>query len=727
MQRSILSVITLALTLLSAVAQSTAPTYDDIKAGKFYARGVYGLKSMADGEHFMAISPERSAIVMYRYSDGEAVDTIFNNRELEPSFPITSYELSDDENLIMLPSEIEPIYRHSYSADNWVYDRTDRSFTALSKGGKQQIPSFSPDGTKAAFVRGGNLFIVDLINHTERQITSDGQKNVIINGLSDWVYEEEYGFDKAYQWSGSSNAIAYYRFDERDVRSYYMPMFEGELYPENLSFKYPKAGEKNSEVSIRVYKLTSGTHHTVDAVSESKDGYFPRIEWTGRADELAIHKLNREQNHYQLKLYDINLHNEVPVFTETSDRYIDRIDGSKVQFLPERNRMVILSEADGYRHLYLYDMAGKFLKQLTEGEWEVTSVDAIDPRGEKLYFTAAKESPLGREPYVVGLSNRRSLRTPKKLESAKSDRGTYSVNFSDGTKYYIQTYSDSDTPTITTLHSAKGELVRTLQDNQAVVDTLSTFAMPIKKFITVKAADGVTDLNGYMLLPTDFDENKQYPLLMSQYSGPGSQSVADRWGIGWETALIREGFIVACIDGRGTGFRGNEFRSCTYLNLGGLEVEDQIAAAKELGGYGYIDSRRIGIYGWSYGGFMALNCILKGADVFSTAIAIAPVTTWRYYDTIYTELYNGTPQSNPEGYDENSPINFVENLKGNLLLVHGTADDNVHIQNTYDMITALNGAGKEFEMIIYPDKNHSMGSARHALMERCIEFLNRNL
>ncbi len=727
MQRAILSVLIFTLSLLDVSAQGNAPTYSDIGGGRFIAKGVNGLKSMADGEHFLAITPERNAIVKYRYSDGQAVDTIFNNRGLEPSFPITTYSLSEDENLIMLPDEIEPIYRHSYRANNWVYDRSNGKFYPLSTKGKQQIASFSPDGTKAAFVRDGNLYIADLINSQEKHITSDGQKNTIINGLSDWVYEEEYGFDKAYEWSGSSNAIAYYRFDQRDVKSYYMPMFEGELYPENRSFKYPKAGEQNSKVSIRVYNLTSGTHTIIDEVNELKDGYFPRIEWTGRADELAIHKVNRAQNHYELILCDINLHTEVPIFTETSDRYIDRIDGSKVQFLPEKNRMVILSEADGYRHLYLYDMSGKFIRQLTDGNWEVTSVDGIDPRGEKLYFTAAKVSPLGREPYVVGLGNRRAMRTPKKLSTAESNRGTYGVQFSNGMRYYIQTYSDIHTPTITSLYTIDGSLVRTLEDNAKVTENLKQFDMPQKQFITVTAADGVTQLNGYILLPTNFDETKSYPLLMTQYSGPGSQSVADRWGIGWESALIGEGYLVACIDGRGTGFRGFDFRSSTYLNLGGLEVEDQIAAAKELGKYSYIDSSRIGIYGWSYGGFMALNCILKGADVFSTAIAIAPVTTWRYYDTIYTEIYNGTPQDNPEGYDQNSPINFVENLKGNLLLVHGTADDNVHIQNSYDMITALNEAGKEFEMIIYPDMNHSMGTARHSLMERCIEFLTRNL
>ncbi len=702
--------------------------YSDIEKGTFYARGVYGLRSMADGEHFTAITPEKDAIVKYRYSDGEAVDTLFTTKGREEEFPILGYSFSADESLIMLPTEPEAIYRHSYKAENWIYDTKTDKLTRLSPNGKQQIATFSPDGLKAAFVREGNLFWVDLATSEEVQATQDGQRNSIINGLCDWVYEEEFGFDRAYEWNSSSDKIAYYRFDERDVKQYYMPVFKGELYPENMSFKYPKAGEDNSEVSIRVYDIRYNTHNIIDEVSKLNDGYFPRVEWTGRKDELALHKINREQNKYELILCNTALSSATSVFTETAERYIDRVDENKVQFIPELNRIVVMSEVDGYRHLYLYDFAGKFIRQLTSGEWEVTAINAIDARGGKLYFSAAKESPLYREPYVVGLTNRKALREPQRLNSAKSDRGVYSVSFSKGAKYYVQTYSDKDTPTITTVHSASnGKELRVLQDNAKLRDTLQYFSLPEKKFITVLAADGVTELNGYILLPQDFDESKQYPLFMTQYSGPGSQSVADSWGIGWETALLAEGYLVACIDGRGTGYRGFDFRSCTYKDLGNLEVQDQIAAAKYFGELSYIDSSRIGIYGWSYGGFMSLNCILKGADIFSMAIAIAPVTSWRYYDTIYTEIYNGVPQTNAEGYDDNSPINFADKLEGKLLLVHGTADDNVHIQNSYDMISALNKAGKDFEMLIYPDKNHSMGDCRGQLMYKCIDFVKKNL
>ncbi len=722
----ILSVLSLSIGVATAQSSGKAVGYDDIQKGTFYARGVFGLRSMSDGEHFLAITPERGALVKYRYVDGSAVDTIFNNKNVEPSFAVGNYQLSDDENLIMFATAVQPIYRHSYSAKHWYYNRATGELKELSPEGNEQVATFSPDGSHAAFVRANNIYVVELASGAVKQVTFDGKRDEIINGHADWVHEEEIGFTRGYEWSPASDAIAYYRFDEREVKKYHMPVFDGELYPDDVSFKYPKAGERNADVQIKLYRLKMGSSEIVDSFTADNDGYFPRIEWTGRENELALHKLSREQNSYELVLYNTVLHSHATIFTEKSARYIDGVDGTKITFLPEQNRFFVLSEADGYRHIYLYDMTGKFQKQVTNGEWEVTSIDGIDYKRGRVYFTAAMESPLRKEPYVIGLRARNAK--PEKLSSAKDRTGTYGVHFSNDNKYYIQTFSNVNTPTITTLHATRnGKLLRTLEDNAELAQKLDDYALPVKRFITVMAADGVTELNGYMLMPLDFDENKKYPLLMTQYSGPGSQSVADRWGVGWETALLKEGYLVACVDGRGTGFRGFDFKSCTYKDLGKLEVEDQIAAAEELGQLPFVDDARIGIYGWSYGGFMALNCILKGSDVFSAAISIAPVTSWRYYDTIYTERYNGDPNENPEGYDENSPIYFAENLKGSLLLVHGTADDNVHIQNTYDMISAFNRAGKKFDMLIYPDANHSMGAFRHNLMRECIDFLRENL
>lgn len=718
----------LAIISLAAAAESKQPiTYDQIEGGTFTARTISGLRSSADGEHYTAITPDRTAIVKYRYDTGDAVDTIFSNSGLLPSFPIEDYTLSANENLVMLPAAIEPIYRHSYKAENWIYDRVARTFTQLSIAGKQLSATFSPDGLRAAFVRDNNLWLVDLLSKTESRVTIDGEAGAVINGQSDWVYEEEFGFARAYQWSPTSDAIAYYRFDESKVKNYYMPVFGARTYPENRSFKYPKAGEVNATVSIRVYSIPTGLHSMIQ-IGDNADQYIPRIEWTGRTGELVVHRINRAQNQYNMLLCDIPLNSVRTIFTEESTRYIDRIDGNKVRFIPEAGRFIVMSEADGYRHLYLYDMGGKFISQLTKGKWEVVSFDALDLRGRKLYYTAASASPLTREPHVI--SYHRSARSTAQnvLSSAQLGKGTYRVDFSSGAKYYIQRFSNTQTPTITTVHRASdGELLRTLEDNASLADTLAKYAMPMREKITVKAADTVTLLNGYMLRPADFDSTKVYPLVMTQYSGPGSQEVAERWGVDWAAALVAKGFVVACVDGRGTGFRGFDFRSCTYRDLGNIEVQDQIAAARQLGELPYIDADRIGIWGWSYGGFMALNCILKGNDVFASAVAIAPVTTWRYYDTIYTEIYNGTPQNNAEGYDQNSPINFADRLKGKLLIAHGTADDNVHIQNSYDMFAALNKAGKQYEMLVYPDQNHGMGSDRHPLTRRVIDFFVKTL
>lgn len=698
--------------------------FSDIASGKFRPKGITALRSMADGQHFTAISDSAYAIVRYRYVDGVAVDTIFNAKSVRPTFKIRSYELSADEKLILLPDQIEGIFRHSRAAYNWIFDRTTGRMSPLSAAGKQQAATFSPDGRMVAFVRGRNIYVTDLATAAEKQVTADGEAGAIINGVTDWVYEEEFGYERAFEWCPSSDAIAYYRFDETKVKSYPMPTFNGKLYPDNVTFKYPKAGQDNSIVQIRVYNISSGRHTPIN-VGDNSDQYIPAIEWTGRSGELAVHRLNRLQNNYELLLCNAITGFATPVYSESSPRYIERIDKSKVNFLPEVGRMIIKSEVGGTMQLYLYEMQGKFVRKLSAAAGEVTEINAIDARSGKIYFTAT-DSPLRRALYVTSIKRAEKTR---RLISCDFP-GYYIANFSVGAKYYIQNFTTAHTPNIYTVHSAEGKRLRVLQDNAALSDTLATYAMPVKEFFTFTTPQGV-ELNGYMLKPVDFDASKKYPILMTQYSGPGSQSVDDRFKIGWEEALIADGYLVACVDGRGTGFRGFDFKSCTYGNLGALEVEDQISAAKYLSSLAYIDPARIGIYGWSYGGFMALNCILKGADVFSTAVAVAPVTSWRYYDTIYTEIYNGLPQDNPAGYDDNSPINHAEKLVGNLLIAHGTADDNVHIQNSYDMFSALNAADKQYEMIIYPDRNHSMysntGSDYNRLIGQLIDFINRKL
>lgn len=723
--KRILYTILLAISLTATGADSLRTLrFSDIDGGKFRVRGITALRSMADGEHFTAITAEGQAIVKYRYADGAAVDTVINMRRVKPSFRISDYAFSKDEKLIMLPSQVDAIFRHSRLAYNWIYDCTTGKMTPLSSGGKQQAATFSPDGTKAAFVRERNLFVVDLPTLKEQKATIDGVDGEVINGVCDWVYEEEYGFERAYEWSGASDAIAYYRFDESRVKNYPMPVYGGKLYPDNVTFKYPKAGEDNSVVQIKVYRVATGESTSIN-IGDNADQYIPRIEWTGRSGELAVHRLNRLQNQYDLLFCDAMTGRSRTVYSESSPRYVERIDDSKINFLLESSRMIIKSEVGGYMHLYLYDMAGKFICNLSDDVGDVTDINAIDERRSRIYFTATETgSSLSRVLFVNSFTRGAE---PRKLNSCVASDGFYGVDFSRGAKYYIQNFSSSGTPNIYTLHrTSDGKCLRTLEDNHALRDTVELYDMPIKEFFSFTTAEGVT-LNGYILKPSSFDAAKKYPVFMTQYSGPGSQSVANKWGVSWEAALVADGYLVVCVDGRGTGFRGSDFKSCTYGRLGELETEDQISSAKYLATQPWVDGGRIGIYGWSYGGFMALNCMLKGADVFACGVAIAPVTSWRFYDTIYTELYNGLPADNAEGYDNNSPINYADLLRGKLLIAHGTADDNVHIQNTYEMISSLNRAGREYEALIFPDRNHSMGGDYSRLIHSVIDFVNENL
>lgn len=715
--KKILLLLIAAVTTATATAQPKKIDYDAISKGTFSAGGVSGLRPMVDGEHYT--TQTSGAVLRYRYLDGELVDTAFNAARYAPQIKIQSYQFSPDESLMLIATDRESIYRHSALANFWIFDRDKNTVTPLSAKGKQQEATISPDGTKVAFVRDNNIFVYDIATATEKQITHDGVKGEIINGIPDWVYEEEYSFSRAYQWSPSSDAIAFYRFDESRVKMYSMNTFNNQLYPVNFDFKYPKAGEENSIVQIRVYNLNLGTTKTMDIGTEQNQ-YIPRIEWTPRQGELAIHRINRLQNSYQMLFADSNTGVSQTVYSEVSPRYIERIDDSKVTFLPDAKRFIVMNECDGWKHLYLYEMTGKLMHQITKGDWEVTSIDGIDSKNGKLYYTSTATSELGRDLFVINFN-----RAKAKPTILTAGDGYYSTSMSKGNKYYISTFSNTTTPTRVTLHTSDGKQLRTLRDNADVAKRAADWEMPTKEFIRIPV-NGV-ELNAFILKPADFDPNKKYPLFMTQYSGPGSQQVANKWGMSWEAALLKEGYLVACVDGRGTGYRGEEFRKCTYGNLGDLEVKDQIAAAKWFGEQSYIDAKRIGIYGWSYGGFMALNCILKGADVFAASIAVAPVTSWRYYDTIYTEVFNGLPQDNPKGYDDNSPINHADKLKGKLLLAHGTADDNVHIQNSYEMIEKLVRAGKDFEWVIYPDKNHGMGSSRDHLMRKAIEFVKTNL
>ena len=703
-----------ALCTLNTITVSARPAFDysALRDGTFEQKTVSGVRSLSDGERYTTMSDGR--VLCFSYRTGEPAGVLFDASAAEPRIEFTDYVLSADERRLLLTTDVEPIYRHSFTAEYWIYDRQDGSLRRLSQGGPQQQAQFSPDGSRVAFVRGGNLFVADPTAGSERQLTFDGRFNHIINGLPDWVYEEEFSFARAFAWSPDGRKIAYLRFDESRVKQYNMNRFAGGLYPENYTFKYPKAGEQNSVVELYCCDAADGSMVRMDT-GEQTDQYIPRLFWTPTG-QLGFYRLNRLQNHFEVLLCDSSGASRV-VYDERNDRYVERVDGRTVTFLPDGDRFVVRSERDGFMHLYLYSVSEGLLGRITSGEWEVTELLGIE--GDRVYYLSTETSPLRRDLYTVRLDGRGKRRLT-------GGDGTYRIAPSRGFRYFISYFSNVRTPNRVTLHRSDGRLVRTLEDNAALRAKLDELQVPVKEFFRFATSEGV-ELNGYMVRPNVFVSSRRYPVLMTQYSGPGSQQAADRWTIGWEDVLVQQGYIVACVDGRGTGFRGDEFKKCTYGELGKYETVDQIEAARYLASLPYVDPDRIGIYGWSYGGFMALNCILKGNDVFRAAIAVAPVTSWRFYDTIYTEIYNGLPQDNPSGYDDNSPIHFADRLKGKLLIAHGTGDDNVHIQNTYEMITKLVEYDKPFELYVYPDRNHGMGPSRHHLMERCIEFVQRNL
>ena len=703
-----------ALCTLNTITVSARPAFDysALRDGTFEQKTVSGVRSLSDGERYTTMSDGR--VLCFLYRTGEPAGVLFDASAAEPRIEFTDYVLSADERRLLLTTDVEPIYRHSFTAEYWIYDRQDGSLRRLSQGGPQQQAQFSPDGSRVAFVRGGNLFVADPAAGSERQLTFDGRFNHIINGLPDWVYEEEFSFARAFAWSPDGRKIAYLRFDESRVKQYNMNRFAGGLYPENYTFKYPKAGEQNSVVELYCCDAADGSTVRMDT-GEQTDQYIPRLFWTPTG-QLGFYRLNRLQNHFEVLLCD-SLGASRVVYDERNDRYVERVDGRTVTFLPDGDRFVVRSERDGFMHLYLYSVSEGLLGRITSGEWEVTELLGIE--GDRVYYLSTETSPLRRDLYTVRLDGRGKRRLT-------GGDGTYRIAPSRGFRYFISYFSNVRTPNRVTLHRSDGRLVRTLEDNAALRAKLDELQVPVKEFFRFATSEGV-ELNGYMVRPNGFDSSRRYPVLMTQYSGPGSQQAADRWTIGWEDVLVQQGYIVACVDGRGTGFRGEEFKKCTYGELGKYETVDQIEAARYLASLPYVDPDRIGIYGWSYGGFMALNCILKGNDVFRAAIAVAPVTSWCFNDTTSTEIYTGLPQDNPSGYDDNSPIHFADRLKGKLLIAHGTGDDNVHIQNTYEMITRLVEYDKSFELYVYPDRNHGMGPSRHHLMERCIEFVQRNL
>lgn len=711
------------ITGFSLIAQQKI-SVEEIYTGAFRPKAMDELQSLKKSNQYTVLNSDRATssqqIDLFDYATLRKVATLIDTKNFKSlADGIDSYTFSNDEKQMLIANATTPIFRHSFTADYYLYNLTTKELTKILE--RVQEPTFSPDGTKVAFARENNLFVYDIASKEITQVTSDGKKNVIINGITDWVYEEEFAFVRAFDWSADSKKLAYIRFDESEVPEFSMNVFQKNLYPTVETFKYPKAGEKNALVSLFVYDVAIKSSKAINLGNYS-DFYIARMKWTSNANVLCAQVLNRHQDNLDLIFVDGTSGAAKVVLNEKDKAYIDVTDN--LTFLND-NSFIWTSEKDGYNHIYVYDKTGKLKNQVTKGNWEVTSYYGFDEKSKTIFYQSVENGSIVRDVYKIGLDGKNKVKLSQQT-------GTNEATFSPDFTYFINTYSSAIIPAAYTLNSSKdGKQVQSIVDNTNLSDKLKKYDLPNKEFFELTTEKG-NKLNAWMIKPKDFDATKKYPVFMFQYSGPGSQQVANHWldtNDMWFMMLSQQGYIVACVDGRGTGFKGAEFKKCTQLQLGKYEVEDQIDAAKVIGNYSYVDKTRIGIFGWSYGGFMASNCLFKGADVFKMAIAVAPVTNWRFYDSIYTERYLQTPQENASGYDENSPINHVSKLKGNFLLVHGTADDNVHVQNSMQMIEALIQANKQFDWAIYPDKNHGIygGKTRIQLFNKMTNFVKEKL
>lgn len=715
--------------------QAQKVTLQDVANGTYRAQSIQGLKPMLDGEHYTQISKDHKRIVKYSFKTGKEVATIFDvatarNHKLK-SFD--DYIMSPDESLILIQTETKPIYRRSFTAVYYIYNVRNRTLEPLSNNGPQQVPLFSPDSHQIAFVRNNNIYLIKLLfGNSESQVTKDGEYNKVLNGIPDWVYEEEFSYNRAFDFSADSKMIAYVRFDESQVPMYSFPWYKGmapekteyTTYPGSYDYKYPKAGVVNSKVSVHSFDIKSRVTRKMELPVDS-DGYVPRIKFTDDPEKLAIMTLNRHQNRFDL--YMANPRSAIckVAIRDEAEQYIKEQAYSDIAFYPEH--IVMMSERDGYNHLYLYTIGGNLVKQITKGEFEVKDFLGWDQKANVFYYTSNEGSPLRTAVYKIdgkGKKTQLSTRT-----------GTNNALFSKNLNYYINTYSSAQTPTLITLNNNKGQEMVTLLDNKELKSKTAQLNMPTKEFFSFKTSEGV-ELNGWMMKPANFNPSKKYPVIMHQYSGPGSQQVLDKWGIGsfgdggmFEAVMCDKGYIMVCVDGRGTGGRGAAFEKCTYLSIGVKEATDQAEAAKYLSTLPYVDGSRIGIWGWSYGGYNTLMSMSEGSGAFKAGVAIAAPTDWRFYDSVYTERFMRTPKENGDGYQASSAINRASKLKGKLLLIHGSADDNVHLQNFMEYSEALVQANIQFDTQIYTNRNHSIfgGNTRNHLMNRVANFFLQNL
>ena len=738
MKQKLILILLLALGLPAGLAaQGKKPlTLEEVVGGAFYPENIYGVTPIpGDGEHYTQMNAAGTQVIKYSFRTGQQVEVLFDATQARecPFRQFDSYRFSPDGGTLLIATETTPIYRHSYTAVHYLYSlkrnaegRIDNKVERLSDGGPQQVPVFSPDGTMIAFVRDNNIFLVKrLYGNSESQVTTDGQRNAVLNGIPDWVYEEEFAMDRALEFSADSKMLAYVRWDESAVPSYSFPLYAGEKprredyakYPGAYTYKYPKTGEANSKVSVHTFDIKTKVTRTLKLPLDA-DAYIPRIRFTRDADKLAVFTLNRHQNRFDLYMADPRSTVCRLALREETDTYIKEGTFDNIRFYD--GHFVFMSERSGFSHLYWYDLNGNLDKQITRGDFEVKNFLGLDEKTGTFYYTSNEGSPLRQAVWKTDRKGRKTRLT--------AEEGTHTAQFSTDMKYFLDRYTSLDTPTVITLRDNTGRTLTTLVNNAALNRKLAEYALPAKEFFSFQTSDGTT-LNGWMMKPADFDESRKYPVIMYQYSGPGSQEVLDRFGISWETYMASQGYIIACVDGRGTGGRGAAFEKCTYLNLGVREARDQVETALYLGLQPYVDKERIGIWGWSFGGYMTLMSMSEGTPVFKAGVAVAAVTDWNYYDTIYGERFMRTPQENADGYRASSAFTRAENLHGDLLLVHGSADDNVHFQNCAEYAEHLVQLGKQFDMQLYTNRNHSIygGNTRMHLYTRLTNFFNTHL
>ncbi len=727
--------ILIALCILCLTGYAQQVTLNDVARGTYRTEGIYGIKPMLDGEHYTQISRDGKKIVKYSFKTGKEVATVFDV-ETARNHTLRSFDdyiMSPDESKILIQTETKPIYRRSFTAVYYIYNVRNNTLEPLSDGGPQQVPLFSPDGNQIAFVRENNLYLVKLLfGNSESQVTKDGKFNEVLNGIPDWVYEEEFGFNRAFDFNADGTMLAYIRFDESQVPMYSFPWYKGmspalnlyEVYPGAYEYKYPMPGIDNSKVTVHTFDIKSRVTRKMDLPLDV-DGYIPRIKFTNDANALAIMTLNRHQNRFDIYLANPRSTLCKLIIRDEAEQYIKESAYADIRFYP--NHIVMMSERDGYNHLYLYTAGGNLVKQVTQGKYEVKNFLGWDEKANIFYYQSNEGSPLRSAIYKIDAKGKKT-----KLSARE---GTNSAIFSQTMKYYINTFSNIQTPPVITINDNTGKELTTLVDNQKLVQRAATLNMPSKELFSFTTRDGI-ELNGWMMKPANFNPNQKYPVIMHQYSGPGSQEVLDEWRIGargdggmFEAYMAAQGFIMVCVDGRGTGGRGSDFEKCTYLSIGVKEARDQVETALYLGSLPYVDSKNIGIWGWSYGGYNTLMSMSEGTPVFKAGVAVAAPTDWRFYDSVYTERFMRTPKENMEGYNASSAILRVDKLNGELLLIHGTADDNVHLRNASEYSEALVQADKQFDMHIYTNRNHGIrgGNTTKHLLTRVSKFFIEHL